>query len=161
VYEEPNGGKAPDGNGHLKSLKCSVLGCEGCSMSLLFFYSVWLVPFALALLAWRAGLRAIAIAGVSKASVRARTWPAMLFLAAPVAVVIVYIWLRAGHVDQLTATNTFVRIAVMGAMSSVAALAASTWAPRGFRPLAFCAAAGWAACFALVFRMIAALRALR
>ena len=130
-------------------------------MSLPFFYSIWLVPFALTLLAWRAGLRAIGIAGVSKARVRARTWPAMLFLAAPVAVVVIYIWLRVGHVDQLTATNTFVWIAAMGAISSVAALATSTWAPRGFRPLALCAAAGWAACFALVFRMIAALGALR
>src|SRR5215471_7975062 len=101
-----------------------------------FFYSIWLVPFVLTLLAWRAGLHAIAIAGVSKSSVRARTWPNMLFLAGPLAVVIIHIWLRVGHVDQLTATNTFVWIVVIGAMSSVAALVTSAWAPRGFRPLA-------------------------
>lgn len=130
-------------------------------MSLPFFYSIWLVPFALTLLAWRAGLRAIAIAGVSKSSVQARTWPAMVFLAGPVAVEIIYISLRVGHVDQLTAINTFVWMGAIGAMSSVAALVTSTWAPRGFRPPALCAAAGWAACFALVFYMIAALRALR
>ena len=91
-----------------------------------FFYSIWLVPFALMLLAWRAGLHAIAIAGVSKSTVRARTWPAMLFLAGPVAVVMIHIWLRAGRVDQLTATNTFVWIVAIGAMSSVAALVTST-----------------------------------
>ena len=85
----------------------------------------------------------------------------MVFLAGPVAVEIIYISLRVGHVDQLTAIETFVWIAAIGAMSSVAALVTSTWAPRGFRPLALCAAAGWAACFALVLNMIAALRALR
>lgn len=124
---------------------------------MLFFYSIWLVPFVLTLLAWRAGLRAIAIAGVSKSSVRARTWPAMLFLAGPVAVAIIYIWLRVGHVEQLTVANTFLWIVAIGVMSSVGALVTSTWAPRGFRLLALSAAAGWAACFAWVIRMIAGL----
>lgn len=49
-------------------------------MSLPFFYSIWLVPFALTLLAWRAGLRAIAIAGVSKSSVQATTCRLWYFL---------------------------------------------------------------------------------
>src|SRR5215472_5140367 len=126
-----------------------------------FFYSIWLIPFALTLLAWRAGLHAIASAGVSKSSVRARTWPAMLFLAGPVAVLIIHIWLRVGYVDQITATNISVWIVAIGAMSSVAALITSTWSPRGFRPLAFWAASGWAACFGFVIRMISSLGALR
>jgi len=124
-----------------------------------FFYSIWLIPFVLTLLAWRAGLRVIASAGVSKSSVRARTWPAMLFLAGPVAVLIIHIWLRVGYVDQITATNIFVWIVAIGAMSSVAALITSTWSPRGFRRLALCAAAGWAACFGFVIRMISSLGA--
>ena len=123
-----------------------------------FLYSVWLIPFVLTLLAWRAGLHAIVSAGVSKSNVRARTWPAMLFLAGPTAAVMIHIWLRVGHVDSVPA---FVWNVAIGAMSSVAALVASTWAPRGFRPLALCASAGWVACFAYVVRGISALGALR
>jgi hypothetical protein len=85
----------------------------------------------------------------------------MLFLAGPAAAVITHIWLRVGHVDQLSATNIFVWTVAIGAMSSVAALITSTWSPRGFRPLALCAAAGWAACFGFVIRMISALKGLR
>jgi len=124
-----------------------------------FFYSIWLVPFVLTLMAWRAGLRAIASAGVSKSSIRARTCPAMLFLIGPVAVVIIHIWLRVGQVDQLTATKAFVWIVAIGAMSSVAALVTSTWAPRGFRLLALCAAAAWVGCFVYIIRGISGLRA--
>lgn len=132
VYEASERWKDPTLERTPESLQCSALGCEGCSMSLPFFYSIWLVPFALTLLAWRAGLRAIAIAGVSKSSAQARTWPAMVFLAGPVAVEIIYISLRVGHVDQLTAINTFVWIGAIGAMSSVAA-----WSPRRGHRVAF------------------------
>jgi hypothetical protein len=120
-----------------------------------------LVPSTLTLLAWWNGLRMIASAGESKTGIRIRVWPAMLFLAAPLVMLLGFLWLRAGHMDMIARTNLTVWMLVIGAISSVTALVTSTWAPPGFRPIALFAAAAWVVCFGGVLMALTALSELR
>jgi len=116
------------------------------------FYAMPLLALVLTLLAWRAGVRAIASGGESKA-VRARTWPAMLFLAGAVAMALgLFLWLRVG---LLFGPIAIPRMLEIGATASVAALVASTWAPSSFRFPALCAAAAWAGFFGRVLYIFA------
>jgi hypothetical protein len=130
----------------------------------MFGYAIWLlllVPGVLTVLAWRAGLLAIATADNSKAAVRARIWPAMFFLAGPVAAVLAFVWLRLGPVDTATRATGFAWLLFAGAISSVAALVTSIWSPGSFRPLALFAAVAWTACFGLALIAVSALVGLR
>jgi hypothetical protein len=115
---------------------------------------IWLLPLVLTLLAWLAGLHVIATGTGSKARRWARTWPAMLFLAVPLVMMLGNVWQR--YVSHHAFPASFM-MWYIAAASSVGALVASTWAPRRFRVLALCAAAGWvgwfASCFYLFSRM--------
>src|SRR5262249_52773201 len=124
-------------------------------------YSMWLPPIVLTILAWRAGVQTIAAAANLKARTRARTWPAMLFLAVPVIVVVVFVCLRLGRANAVFAAHVFGWMLAIGTAFSVVAFVASIWSSPGFRPLGLCAAAVWLLCFGLVVQWISGLAGLR
>jgi hypothetical protein len=133
----------------------------GENKSVLLALPIWLilplVPLVLTLLAWREGLRALATAE-SKDGLRSRTLLPMLFLAAPVAMLLGSVGLQAGHFASLTAPG---RMMIIGSAAAVAALITATRSPRGFRPLAIFAAAAWVLCYGLPLLAMFALAGLR
>jgi len=75
--------------------------------------------------------------------------------------ILFFFGLRIGRVDSVIVAKSGAWMLFIGALSSVLALVTSTWAPRGFRPLALFAAASWVACFGLALKAVAALSGLR
>lgn len=81
----------------------------------------------------------------------------MIFLAIPVVMLLGLCGLRIARVSFALAVQMF----VIAGVSSIGALAASSWAVPGFRALAFFAAAAWSICFGLVLWVVSALSGLR
>ena len=117
-----------------------------------------LLALVLTALAWRSGLRSIALAKQSGGDVRARVLPAMILLVIPVVMLLGLCGLR---IARMQPSALAIEIFMIAGVSSIAALAASTWAVPGFRALAFFAAAAWSICFGLLLWAISALSGLR